>query len=100
MSNYSFYAIPAMWVVSIAPHIWAVNTYDSERAPGTPSWNNADPQSTRSNLKVGKLAPAMEGRIARAEQAQNNGFVNLPLFAAAIVGALWVTLTITRPLET
>lgn len=93
MSNYSFYAIPAMWVASIAPHFWAVQTYDAERAPGTPSWNNADPQSTRSNLKAGKLAPAIEGRIARAEQAQNNGFINLPLFAAAIVGRVAAALT-------
>jgi uncharacterized MAPEG superfamily protein len=84
-TNYSFYAIPAMWTVSIVPHLWAISTHDKHRAPGTQAWNNANPQETRNHLKDAKLSPVIHGRVMRAEAAQNNGFVNLPLFAAAIV---------------
>lgn len=37
------------------------------------------------NVKDGKLSPAMQDRFLRAEAANENSFVGLPLFAAAIV---------------
>lgn len=43
------------------------------------------PKSNLTNVKDGGLSPAMQGRFERAEAANDNSFVGLPLFAAAIV---------------
>lgn len=33
-SNFSFYAIPAAWVLSIVPHFYAVSLFDSAKLGG------------------------------------------------------------------
>jgi uncharacterized MAPEG superfamily protein len=43
------------------------------------------PRKNLTNVKDGGLSPAMQGRFERAEAANDNSFVGLPLFAAAIV---------------
>ena len=43
------------------------------------------PKKNIENVKEGKLSPAMQDRFIRAEAANDNMFVGLPLFAAAIV---------------
>lgn len=45
------------------------------------------------NVKEGKLSPAMQDRFLRAEAANENSFVGLPLFAAAIVRCFYTSLS-------
>lgn len=86
--NLSLYAIPAGWVLAIAPHFYAAALYNKERAPGTGEWDNSFPRRNISNVKDGKLSPYMQDRYLRAEAAQQNAFENLPLFAAAVVSVI------------
>lgn len=82
------------------PHAYAMALYNKERAPGTNEWDakvchlpafvafpdvRQLPKSNLTNVKDGGLSPAMQGRFERAEAANDNSFVGLPLFAAAIV---------------
>jgi len=46
------------------------------------------PAKNITHVKDGKLSPAMQDRFLRAEAANNNSFVGLPLFAGAIVRPL------------
>ncbi|KAK1924028.1 hypothetical protein DB88DRAFT_263082 [Papiliotrema laurentii] len=83
--NYSFYAIPAAWGLAIAPHFYAIALFNKERAPGVEEWDICNPKVNHERVKDAKLSPYMAGRFLRAEAAQNNGFITLPFFAAAIV---------------
>ncbi|KAG7539632.1 hypothetical protein FFLO_03431 [Filobasidium floriforme] len=84
-ANYSPWALPAMWLVSISPHFLAVGLFDSYRAKGTPKWNNASPrqQWTNEHFKSAKISKTAQDMILRAEGAQSNGFENLAFFAVA-----------------
>jgi hypothetical protein len=90
---------------SLLPHVYAIALYNKERAPDTGEWDisvsppsalpadqyvvcDTDVQLPAKNIthvKDGKLSPAMQDRFLRAEAANNNSFVGLPLFAGAIV---------------
>lgn len=48
-------------------------------------WDICNPKVNHERVKDAKLSPYMAGRFLRAEAAQNNGFITLPFFAAAIV---------------
>lgn len=81
--NVSFYAIPAMWAVSITPRLYSswlyqknTNTMMDMRAPREFSKTASNDSRLHSDIK---------GRICRAEAAQANGFENIGLFAAAVV---------------
>jgi uncharacterized MAPEG superfamily protein len=76
-----------MLIRSIAPHFYAIALFNKERAPGTEEFDLCNPASNGSKVKDAKLSPAMAERFQRAEGAQNNGFITLGLFAAAIVSA-------------
>jgi hypothetical protein len=90
---------------SLLPHVYAIALYNKERAPDTNEWDIAVsppsplpadrcvvgdtdvqlPAKNITHVKDGKLSPAMQDRFLRAEAANNNSFVGLPLFAGAIV---------------
>ena len=79
---------PSRWRAlthSIAPHFYAIALFNKERAPGTAEWDGCNPAKNIQNVKDAKLSPAMAERFQRAEGAQNNGFITLGFFAAAIV---------------
>ncbi|KAJ4397800.1 hypothetical protein N0V93_002037 [Gnomoniopsis smithogilvyi] len=79
--NYSLYTIPAAWVVAIAPHFYAASL-------GGKAFDNRSPRTYTSSLKDNQaLDAATKQRIIRAEGAQQNGFENVGLFAAAVVAA-------------
>ncbi|WRT66615.1 uncharacterized protein IL334_003574 [Kwoniella shivajii] len=92
-NNYSLYAVPAAWIIAFAPHFYAVTVFNSERAPGTPEWDNREPHSNLAKLKEAKLSPNAHGIYTRAEAAQQNGFQNLPLFAAAVLAGNFARLS-------
>ena len=78
-TNYSFYAVPAAWLLAIAPHAYAIAVLDKK-------YDNMQPRTNV--LKVDSdqtLDKATKARVIRAEGAQQNGFENLGLFAAAVV---------------
>ena len=101
---------------SLLPHVYAIALYNKERAPDTNEWDIAVsphsplpadrcvvcdtdlqlPAKNITHVKDGKLSPAMQDRFLRAEAANNNSFVGLPLFAGAIVRPLY---SISSPLS-
>jgi len=83
--NLSLYAIPAAWGLAMAPHGYAMYLYSANRAPGTPDWDFCAPKKTVANVKEGKLSPRLQERFLRAEAANDNQFIGLPFFAAAMV---------------
>ncbi|ORX35654.1 hypothetical protein BD324DRAFT_652202 [Kockovaella imperatae] len=83
--NFSFYAIPAAFGISLAPHLYAIALYNKERAAGTDAWDWNNPKKNLAGVKEAKLSPQMADRYARAEAANENGFSSLPLFAAAVI---------------
>lgn len=77
----SFYTVPAAWVLSIAPHFYAASL-------GGKSFDNRSPRTYLSSVKdTQALDATTKQRIIRAEGAQQNGFENVGLFAAAVVAA-------------
>ncbi|KAK6909838.1 hypothetical protein L486_00512 [Kwoniella mangroviensis CBS 10435] len=92
-NNYSLYAVPVAWAVAVAPHFYAIALYNSEKAAGSPKWDNTEPKKNIANIKDAKLSPASQGKYLRAEAAQQNGLQNLPLFAAAILAGNFARLS-------
>jgi len=81
-TNYSFYSIPAAWLLSLIPHQYAITLY-SRSARKT--FDNRHPRSLTSKLEGDQtIDKRTKERIIRAEGAQQNGFENLAFFAAAV----------------
>lgn len=81
--NFSLYTIPAAWALSIIPHFYAVTLY--ERATSK-KYDTTKPRAAVAAVAEDRsLDTATKNRITRAEGAQQNGFENLGLFAAAVV---------------
>lgn len=82
--NFSFYAIPAAWVLALAPHVYATSLHDS-KSPGK-KFDNCNPRTLVPSLDSNQsLDSETKQTIIRAEAAQQNGFENVGLFAAAVV---------------
>ncbi|WWC89062.1 uncharacterized protein L201_003980 [Kwoniella dendrophila CBS 6074] len=84
-NNYSLYAVPVAWAVAVAPHFYAISTYNAEKAVGSEKWDNREPKGNIAKVKDAKLSPNAQGKFLRAEAAQENGLQNLPLFIGAIL---------------
>lgn len=83
--NFSFYTIPAAWVLSIIPHTYAVLLHDKSSPK---KFDNTNPRTLVPSLdKNQALDTTTKQTIIRAEAAQQNGFENIGLFAAAVVAA-------------
>ncbi|PSK33922.1 hypothetical protein B9Z65_8248 [Elsinoe australis] len=75
--NLSLYTIPAAWILSIAPHFYAASLG---------KFDNKNPRTyTRDTEGDQSIDKATKAKIIRAEGAQQNGFENIGLFAAAVV---------------
>ncbi|MCJ1290238.1 hypothetical protein MMC34_001774 [Xylographa carneopallida] len=82
-TNYSIYAIPAFWLLSLLPHNYAIYTIT---AANNGNWDNSNPRSSNWDKKLQSTVPAeCFKRYERAEAAHKNGMENLALFATAIV---------------
>jgi len=81
--NYSVLAIPAYWILSIAPHAGAI--YLASRGQ-LQDWDNTCPRSIdhKAHLKS-TLSDDEYATYERVEAASANSLENLPLFATAIV---------------
>lgn len=82
-NNYSFYTIPAAWVLCLLPHAYASKVYEKSQGQ---EWDNSSPRYLVQKIssKTTELTPD-EARYLRAEAAQQNGFENIALFAVSIV---------------
>src|SRR5271163_4240893 len=86
MRNFSFYTVPAAWVLCIAPHIYAVKLHD--RTSPTKKVDKINPRTLLPSLDANEaLDHATKEKISRAEASQQNGYENLGFFAAAVVAA-------------
>lgn len=82
--NFSFYTIPGAWVLAITPHIYATLLHD-RRSPET-KFDQVSPRTLLPSLDSNQtLDTQTKQTIIRAEAAQNNGWENIGLFAAAVV---------------
>ncbi|MCJ1470996.1 hypothetical protein MMC07_009644 [Pseudocyphellaria aurata] len=82
-TNYSIYAIPACFIVSLLPHEYAIYII---KAANNGRWDNANPRSPAWNEKIQKSVPAaIFGKYERAEAAHKNGMENLALFSTTII---------------
>jgi uncharacterized MAPEG superfamily protein len=83
--NLSLYSIPLAWLLSLAPHVYATTLHDSR---STQKFDNSSPRKLIPSLSTNQsLDTTTKETIIRAEAAQQNGFENLGLFAAAVVAA-------------
>lgn len=81
--NLSIYTIPAAWLVTMAPHFYANTTY---RKALSKFPDNRQPRNLAKILAESQsIDSATKDRILRADAAQQNGFENLGLFAAAVI---------------
>lgn len=83
--NLPLLAIPAYYIFSLTPHIYAMNILKSAGY----KVNNANPKASLSPANVkGKVSEATFSVYQRAENAQNNNLEQLPLFAAAVLASI------------
>ncbi|KUI64276.1 hypothetical protein VM1G_11088 [Cytospora mali] len=87
MPNYTLLAIPAMWLTTLAPHVYAIG-YIKKNNNGR--FDNANSKGHAWNAKLQSTVPAdVLARYERALAAHRNGLENLPLFAAGVLAAKW-----------
>ncbi|KAF2623548.1 hypothetical protein BU25DRAFT_434119 [Macroventuria anomochaeta] len=83
--NYPLLSIPAYYVFSIIPHIYA----NSILGANGYKVNNANPKASLSPDAVkGKVPDAIFQKYQRAENAQNNNLEQLPLYVAAVLASI------------
>ena len=82
-TNYSIYAIPAYYILSMLPHNYALIII---KAANNGRWDNSNPRSPAWHEKIQKSTPAeIFGRYERAEGAHKNGMENMAIFCTTIV---------------
>ncbi|KAF2270830.1 hypothetical protein CC78DRAFT_538559 [Lojkania enalia] len=82
-ANYSLFAIPVYWFLSMAPHVYAVTTI---KKANNNKWNNANPRSSDFDANLQKTVPKeIYTRYERAEAAHHNMIENTSLFIGAVI---------------
>lgn len=83
--NYPLLSIPAYYIFSLVPHIYAGSILSSNGY----QVNNANPKASLSPDAVkGKVPDAVFQKYQRAENAQSNNLEQLPLYAAAVLASI------------
>ncbi|KAF9739465.1 hypothetical protein PMIN06_001070 [Paraphaeosphaeria minitans] len=83
--NYPLLAIPAYYIFSVTPHIYAVQMLKSAGY----KIDNANPRASLAPANVkGKVPDAVFSAYQRTESAQTNNLEQLPLFAAAVLASI------------
>ena len=81
--NYSFYAIPAFYILIISPHFYG--TFHITKATNG-NFDNANPRGQNCATLLKKIVPHDTlALFERAKAAHQNGLENLPLFASAVI---------------
>ncbi|RDW66758.1 hypothetical protein BP5796_09507 [Coleophoma crateriformis] len=85
MSNYSVYAIPAYFVLTLFPHQYALYTISRAQKKGFAIYDNRNPRgSWTENLKASVPADVF-ATYERAEAAHKNGYESFPLICTAVI---------------
>ncbi|KAH9874204.1 hypothetical protein IAQ61_004833 [Plenodomus lingam] len=83
--NYPLLAIPAYYIFSLVPHIYAGSILSANGY----KVNNANPKASLAPDAVkGKVPDAVFQKYQRAENAQSNNLEQLPLFAVAVLASI------------
>lgn len=83
--NYHLLAIPAYYIFSLLPHVYAGTILSSNGY----HVNNANPKASLSPSAIqGKVPDAVFQKYQRAENAQSNNMESMPLFAAAVLASI------------
>ncbi|GAA5847389.1 hypothetical protein JCM3766R1_004699 [Sporobolomyces carnicolor] len=82
-ANNSFYAIPAVWVVAMSSHWYAIALTLTSKA--LPPFDNTDVRSFQAKVASMDRKNPVVGKFVRAEAATSNTYETLPLFAVAVV---------------
>lgn len=83
--NYSLLSIPAYYVFSLVPHMYAMSQLSSAGY----KVNNANPKASLSPDAVkGKVPDAVFQKYQRAENAQSNNIEQMPLYAVAVLASI------------
>ncbi|GAA5871688.1 hypothetical protein JCM16303_000832 [Sporobolomyces ruberrimus] len=82
--NYSFYSIPAVWVVGMSTHWYAVGL--TKFSNKLPNFDNTDVRSFQANIAAMDRTDPVVGKYVRAEAATSNTYETLSLFAGAVLG--------------
>jgi uncharacterized MAPEG superfamily protein len=83
-TNYSLYSIPAMWLLCLLPHAYGASLMKGRI-------NKANPRAILSQIQAKEKKTDVDQMFLRAESCQQNGFENLPFFAAGILAANFVS---------
>ncbi|BEI86617.1 hypothetical protein CcaverHIS002_0609040 [Cutaneotrichosporon cavernicola] len=83
-NNLSLYAVPAAFGLAIAPHLYALGLVTLKHPAGAKGFDFSFPGNTRKLISESRLSPTDQERYLRAEAANDNGFVGLGFFAAAV----------------
>ncbi|GAA5914987.1 MAPEG family protein [Sporobolomyces salmoneus] len=81
--NNSFYAIPAVWVVGMSSHWFAI--YLTKASKAIPDFDNTDVRSFQAKIAAMDRKNPVVGKYVRAEAATANTYETLPLFACAVL---------------
>ncbi|KAF2661109.1 hypothetical protein K491DRAFT_711023 [Lophiostoma macrostomum CBS 122681] len=83
--NYPLLAIPAFYLFSMVPHMYATSLLVSSGYKP----NNSNPKASLSPSALqGKVPDAVLKKFQRAESSHSNNIENLPLFAAAVLASI------------
>ncbi|GAA5903010.1 hypothetical protein JCM5296_004515 [Sporobolomyces johnsonii] len=82
-TNYSFYAVPAMWTVGIVTHFYAIGL--TKVSNDLPDFDVVSPREFINRVRTQEKQSPVVGKYLRAESAQMNTFENLGWFSAAVV---------------
>ncbi|KLT40596.1 hypothetical protein CC85DRAFT_287319 [Cutaneotrichosporon oleaginosum] len=83
-NNLSLYAVPAAFGLALAPHVYALALVTLNKPPGAKGFDFSFPPNTRKGISESRLSPTDQERYLRAEAANDNNFVGLGFFAAAV----------------
>ncbi|GAA6062941.1 hypothetical protein JCM10212_005954 [Sporobolomyces blumeae] len=83
VTNYSFYAVPAIWVVGISSHFYAISL--TKTCKDLPDFTNVNPREFLRRVQNQEKRTPVVDEYLRAESANANTFENWPIFAAAVV---------------
>ncbi|KAF3932167.1 hypothetical protein ABW20_dc0108654 [Dactylellina cionopaga] len=88
-TNISLYTLPAAYFLCLAPHLFAINTYDSlcnKTSLPERKFDQCAPRSFFTKLADHpSLTDSQRGMLFRAESASLNGYEGLGFFCASVV---------------
>ncbi|GAM88573.1 hypothetical protein ANO11243_066070 [Dothideomycetidae sp. 11243] len=93
--NLAILSIPAYFVLTLAPHMYAASIAMKDKGPSNYDHRNPRAANYLENMRK-QLAPADFARWERAEAAHHNGNENYALYAATVLASVLADTTATK----